>query len=311
MSIDPQVAILLAVMAVSTGSIFARLSQEEAPSLIIAAYRMVVATLFFLPAAVTKYRQNLLNISKKQLLLLTLSGSFLALHFASWITSLEYTTVASSVVLVSTVPLWVALFSSVFLREKLGPMLIVGLVIALAGVVIVSLGESCAISRGSFLCTGFSGFLNGENFTGNLLALIGALGASGYIIVGRKVRQNVPVIPYAFMVYGFSAILLIVGAIFLHQELTGYSLRTYGWMVALALFPQVIGHSTYNWALGYLPATFVAVVLLGEPIGASLLALVFLGEIPAFLELVGGCLILLGIYLAARAQNAGRNSARN
>jgi drug/metabolite transporter (DMT)-like permease len=296
--LGPQAAIFLGVLAISTGSIFARLAQQEAPSLVVATYRMVLATLFFLPWAVTKYRQVILGFTKKQVLLILLSGFFLALHFATWITSLEYTTVASSVVLVTTVPLWVAIISTVFLKEKPGSLLMIGLFVALIGGVIVSMGMSCYVD-GTVNCSGFSEFFHGRYFYGNLLALAGAWAASGYMVIGRKVRATVDVVPYAFAVYGFSAIILLITSIVLGLNLTGYSNETYLWLVALAFFPQVVGHSTYNWALGYLPVTYVAVVLLGEPIGASILALIFLGEIPSFIEVIGGLLILLGIYLAS------------
>lgn len=301
--IGPQAAIFLGVLAISTGSIFARLAQQEAPSLVVSTYRMVLATLFFFPWAITKYRHVILGYTKKQVLLILLSGVFLALHFACWITSLEYTTVASSVVLVSTVPLWVAIISAVFLKEKPGSLLMLGLFIALIGGAVVGLGMSCFIMDGTINCTGVSEFFHGRYYYGNLLALAGAWAASGYMVIGRKVRATVDVIPYAFTVYGFSAIILLVTSIVLGLNLTGYSNETYLWLAALAFFPQVIGHSTYNWALGYLPVTYVAVVLLGEPIGASILALIFLGEIPSFFEVFGGVLILLGIYLASLTQN--------
>ena len=307
--IGPQAAIFLGVLAISTGSLFARLAQQEAPSLVVSTYRMVLATLFFLPWAVTKYRKIILGFTKKQVLLILISGIFLALHFASWITSLEYTTVASSVVLVTTVPLWVAIISAVFLKEKPGSLLLIGLVIALIGGAIVGLGMSCTIIDGSINCSGFSEFFYGKYFYGNILALVGAWAASGYMVIGRKVRATVAVVPYAFTVYGFSAIILLITSIFLGLNFTGYSNETYLWLVALAFFPQVIGHSTYNWALGYLPVTYVAVVLLGEPIGASLLALIFLGEIPSFFEVFGGVLILIGIFLASWTQTIKDGSA--
>ena len=151
-------------------------------------------------------------------------------------------------------------------------------------------------------CSGFSRFFYGRNFYGNVLALVGAWAASIYMVIGRKVRGKVALVPYAFTVYGFSAILLLITTILLGLNLTGYSSETYFWLVALAFFPQVIGHSTYNWAFGYLPVTYVAVVLLGEPIGASILAMIFLEEIPSFFELFGGILILIGIFLASLSQ---------
>ena len=138
---------------------------------------------------------------------------------------------------------------------------------------------------------------------GNSLALAGAWAVSGYIIIGRKVRVKISLIPYIFLVYGTAAIALLVMMFAAGESPRGYPTQTYGWIFLLAVFPQLIGHSTYNWALRYLPASFVAVTTLAEPIGSAVLAYFILEETPTRGVLIGGLFILIGIYLAAQPRN--------
>jgi drug/metabolite transporter (DMT)-like permease len=230
-----------------------------------------------------------------------LSGIFLAAHFATWITSLEYTTVASSVVFVATGPLWVALLSPLLLRERLPRAALVGLVIAVAGGTVIGLSDACTWDRGLH-CPDLSQILQGRAMWGNFLALMGAWTVSGYLIIGRKLRTRISLIPYIFLVYGIAAAALILTLMITRQSTFGYPAQTYVWILLLAVFPQLIGHSTFNWALGYLPAAFVAVTTLGEPIGSAALAFFLLQETPTSLVIAGGVLILLGIYFASRGE---------
>lgn len=298
--VPPPVALFLGILAVSTASIFIRFAQEDAPSLVIAAYRLGLATLLLAPIALTRHRVELSSLNRKQVGLLLLSGVFLALHFAAWITSLEMTTVATSVVLVTTTPLWVAIVSPVVLRERLSPVVWVGLVVALIGGTIVGLRESCQITGFRLACDGLIDLSSGESLQGNLLALMGAWMAAGYITVGRQVRARLSLVSYTFLVYGVSAAVLLVLVLVARQPLVGYSPQTYLWFVLLAVVPQLLGHSTFNWALRYLPAAYVSIALLGEPIGTTILAMIFLREAPVPVEVLGGAMILAGIYLASR-----------
>src|SRR5215211_3985606 len=140
---------------------------------------------------------------------------------------------------------------------------------------------------------------------GNFLALIGAWTVSGYLIIGRKLRttRSVSLIPYIFLVFGISAIVLLAAMSIAGQSPFGYRAQTYGWIFLLAAFPQLIGHSTYNWVLRYIPATLVALITLAEPIASAILAYMILSETPSRGVLAGGLLILLGIYLASRSKN--------
>jgi drug/metabolite transporter (DMT)-like permease len=292
-------AIVIAVLAVSTASIFIRFAQREAPSIVIAALRLGFAMVAIAPFAITRYRSELRALNRHELLLGALSGGCLAIHFAAWITSLEYTSIVSSVVLVSTGPLWVALFSPLFLREPLIRPVLIGMLLALLGGTIIALGDSCQIDHG-LVCPSFSGFLRGEPLLGNFLALVGAWALAGYLMIGRSLRSRMSLVPYIFVVYGVAAAALFAAMFGSGQSPTGFSGMTYVWILLLALIPQLIGHSTFNWALRYLPVTLVAITTLGEPIGSAVLAYFILKEIPASLTIFGGVLILAGIYVSSR-----------
>ncbi len=297
-----------AILAVSTASILIRFAQRDAPSLTIAALRLAFATLLLAPLAMARYRGQLSHMSRREVLLGFLAGGFLAIHFATWISSLEYTSVASSVVLVSTGPLWVALVSPFILGERLRRAAVLGLGLAILGGVIIGAADVCRWA-GGIQCDGVSQFLRGRSTLGNFLALVGAWAVSGYLVVGRRVRPTVALVPYVLIAYGSAAICLLIAMLAAGQSPIGLKPVTYLWLVLLAAVPQLIGHSTYNWALGFLPAALVAVATLGEPVGSAVLAYFILNERPGLLVLCGGGLILTGIYLAARGSSAPAGSA--
>jgi len=293
----------IAILATSTASLFIRYAQAEgAPSLVIAAVRLTIATLILAPIALLRHRKELLNLTRNDLILGIVSGTFLAIHFATWISSLEYTSVASSVVFVSTGPLWVAILSPLFLNERLTRVAIVGLVLALLGGTVIGLSDACVIQNG-IQCPQLSQVLEGRAMWGNFLALCGALAVSGYLIIGRKVRAKMSLIPYIFLVYGVSAIVLNIFMFISGKSPLGHSSNAYGWIILLAVVPQLIGHSMFNYLLKYLSATMVAVTTLSEPIGSAVLAYIFLREYPATAVVIGGILILIGIYLTSKKGN--------
>ena len=293
-------AIIIAVLAVSTASIFIRFAQNDgAPSLVIAALRLGFATVLLAPIALTKHLEEIKRFTLNEIMLGIFSGIFLAVHFATWISSLEYTSVASSVVFVSTGPLWVALLSPLLMKEHLARTAIFGLGLSLAGGTIIGLSDACVWDAG-LSCPALQDVMQGRAMWGNFLALLGALTVTGYLIIGRKLRSRVSLVPYIFMVYGMAAIALIVIMLVSGNSPFGFAPKTYGWIFLLAALPQLIGHSTYNWALKYLPAALVAVMTLGEPIGSAILAFFILNETPTLATLIGGALILAGIYLASR-----------
>jgi drug/metabolite transporter (DMT)-like permease len=298
-AVSPLLALFFGILAVSTASIFIRYAQADAPSLVIAAYRLSLATLFLAPVAVTRHRSELYALSGKELGMALLSGLFLALHFAAWISSLEYTTVASSVVLVTTTPLWVALMSPFTLKEPVTRIVMVGMGAALAGGVIVGMSDSCTLRGLVLSCPPWQEFIRGDAFLGDLLALLGALAAAAYVIIGRRLRGKMTLVGYIFLVYGMAAVVLVMVMLASGNRPWGYPPVVYLWFVLLALIPQLIGHSTFNWALRYLSAAYVSITLLGEPIGSTILAYFLLHEEPTGMKIFGAILILAGIYVAS------------
>jgi drug/metabolite transporter (DMT)-like permease len=171
--------------------------------------------------------------------------------------------------------------------------------VALIGGTIIALSDACTWD-GGLECSGLNRVIQGRAMWGNFLALAGAWSVSGYLLLGRKLRAKMSLIPYIFLVYGISAIVLIAIMAAAGQSPIGYPIRVYGWIFLLAAFPQLIGHSTYNWILRYIPATLVAIVTLVEPVASAVLAYFILRESPAAGVLLGGPFILVGIYLASR-----------
>lgn len=292
--------LLIAILAVSTSSIFIRFAQTDgAPSLVIAALRLTFAALLLAPLALTRHRAELQSLTRKQIVWGGVSGLFLAVHFGTWISSLEYTSVASSVVFVSTGPLWVALLSPMILNEKLRRPAIVGLGLAILGGVVIGLSDACVLQSG-LQCPELGQILQGRAMWGNFLALAGAWAVTGYLIIGRKLRAGMSLIPYIFLVYGMAAVTLIFIMFAAGQSPFGYAPKTYGWIFLLAAVPQLIGHSTYNWLLKQLSATLVAITTLTEPVGSAFLAYIILDESPKRAVMFGGLTILAGIYLVAK-----------
>jgi drug/metabolite transporter (DMT)-like permease len=305
----PVLALIFGICCVSTAAIFIRAAQSEgAPSLVIAAYRLAGATLVLMPIVWFRQRAELKVLRLSQVGLALLSGFFLALHFATWVSSLEYTTVASSVVLVSTTPLWVALFSAVVLREPPGRWVAIGLALALVGGVVIGVSDVCSIADGTLVCSSGGGLVGGKTLLGDILALVGAWTVSGYLTIGRRLRASVSLATYTFLVYGMAAVVLLVMVAISGERMVGYAPRTYLWFALLALIPQLLGHTTFNWALRYLSASYVSINLLGEPIGSTILAYFILKEIPTPLKLAGAGLILMGIYFASRVEQPSNHS---
>jgi len=282
------------IAAVSTASIFIRYAQAEAPALVIATYRLAIASIVLLPVASLRYPIQARRLRTKEWKLAFASGIFLAIHFATWIASLEYTSVASSVVLVSTSPLWVAITAWLLLGERLTRPAIAGLITALAGSLIITFSDTMQPTGSAPLF-------------GNVLALLGAFAVAGYWLIGRRLRANLSLVPYVTIVYSAAALVLFVTTIVTSQPLVGYSSMIYVWFLLLAFVPQLVGHSSFNWTLARLPATFVAVATLGEPIGASVLAFFLLSETPTILKTAGAALVLAGIAVTMLNQKSVRS----
>ncbi|MGD8490281.1 MAG: DMT family transporter [Anaerolineae bacterium] len=276
------------IVAISFASIFIRLAQGEGvPTLSIAAWRLIVASAVLLPYAWITRRDEIRSLSGQEWRLLAASGVFLGLHFATWIASLAYTSVASSVVLVSMGPVFVGLGSWIFLQERPGRQLAIGIVVAAVGSIIISGGD---LGQG------------GDQLWGDLLALTGAIMIASYLMIGRKVRAARSLITYVALVYGVAMVVVLLIVAVTGQPMLGFSPAAYGWMLALGLVSQIVGHSTLNWALHYLTATYVSLVTLSEPVGSGILAYLLLDEQISSSTILGGLLVLVGIYVASQAE---------
>ncbi len=285
----PYVRVILALIAsvaiISSASILIKLA--DAPVLVIAAYRLGIAALILAPLTLTLRRDHLTALSSRDWLIAAVAGSFLGLHFIAWIASLEYTSVASSVVLVTINPIFVGLGMVVVFRERLHPLLVWGIALSVTGGILI----------------GYSDFqVEGQALYGDMLALLGAVFHSGYLLLGQRLRRRLDLLPYITVVYGMAALLVLISALVTQQSFTGYAPATYLFMLLLALGPQLLGHTAYNWTLRYVSAAVVAVAILGEPVGASILAYFILDEHLTLLQIGGGALVLLGIYLALQTQ---------
>ncbi len=271
----------IGVAAVSCAAILIR--EADAPVLVIAAYRMGLAAI---PAGTLALATSRREGSRERLSLWPLlAGVFLALHFGFWIASLQQTSVIASVVLVTTNPLFVGLASPFLLRERVPAAVWIGIAISMAGA-----GLMAAEDIGEGLGT----------IVGDLYALLGAVFGAAYWMTGRAARRQMSWAGYTGGAYTAAAVLLIAAVLIAREPFTGYSAKTFVMFGLLALVPQLVGHSAINWSLGYVPAALVAIAILGEPVGATALAVLFLGETPSGLEIAGGLLVLAGVYAALR-----------
>ena len=289
----PFVVLGIGLIAISFGAILARFAQGYGlPSLTIATLRLGLAALLISPVALYKSRRALLSLNRRQVLLTLGAGFFLALHFATWISSLEYTSVASSTALVTTNLLWIGIASFVLFGDKPSRLMGIGMAVSLSGSLLIFWSDNAQ-----------GGGAQGSNpLLGNALAIIGSWCFSTYLLLGRRLRADMPLPAYVWLAYGTAALFLLLACRGADIPLSGYSLPAYLVALGMALGPQLLGHTSYNWSLKHVSPTFVAVVTLGEPVGSAAMAWVFFGESFALLQGIGFVLLLAGIYLAARGE---------
>ncbi len=278
------------VLIVSAASILIRYALAEGlPAISVAALRLAIAAVVLLPMLIAMRRDELTGLTRRDWMLAAGAGAFLALHFASWILSLEYTSVASSVALVTTNPIWIGLGSWLVLRERLSGRMVIAIGMALAGSTVVFLADENIATASA-----------PQPMLGNTLALIGSLAMCGYLMIGRRLRAGVTLLAYVGVVYAVAAVFLVATALAFSAPLVTISATAWLIVLALALGPQLLGHTAFNWSLKHFPATVVAVAILGEPIGSTILAWLMLGESIGVVKIGGMVLLLGGIVLAAR-----------
>jgi len=272
----------IGLVAISLAAIFIRYA--DAPGVVVAAYRMMIATVILLPLSVPALRR--VQLTRQTLLYSLLAGLCLAIHFATWISSLSLTSVTASVSIVASQPLWVALFSWVFLGLTPSFLVLMSVMLAVVGGSLISFGDFGAGSA---------------PLIGNGLALIGAVSAAAYYLLGRAVQQTgVSLHAYVGLAYGCAALVLAPLPLLFRMSYTNYSLETFFWIALLALIPQLVGHTSVNYALNYLSPTVVATAVLLEPVGASVFALLLFKEVPSNTVLLGAFILLTGVLLTVQ-----------
>lgn len=291
------VVIVIAIVATSSAAILIRLALDEAmPPLLIACARLLIATVALTPIALRRYGSRLAAITRDELKLIGLSGICLAVHFTAWVSSLQYTSVLVSVVIVSTGPIWVAILEVLFLHVRLSRLVVVGLLVALTGGLFIGVPlDGALVAAGA--AEDFS-----ATVTGALLSLVGALTVSVYMLIGRKLRTRLPVIPYIWLVYGVASICALVVIGLTATPVSGFRAQGYFVLLAMGLAPQLLGHSSLNYLLEYFPAAMVSMFSQLEPIGSAILAVILFGELPPGKQVAGSVIIIIGVILASRGE---------
>lgn len=277
----------LGVLSFTLAPIFVRWA-SEGPGVAVAVWRTVTAALLLAPFAMGRLRTEGRKLSQRDVLFIVAAGVLLGLHFVAWIESLYHTSVASASVLVTTSPIFLVVLGYVLLGEQLGRSTVASIVGAVVGAALIGWADVGAVMMG------------GRALWGNALALGASVLVSGYLLIGRVVRQRVSWLTYVFPLYAVSAATTLAVAWLQGVPLLGYSWPFYGWCIALALGPQLLGHGSFNYALQFVPAALVSMLALLEPVGASVLAYAFFGEVPDPLSVVGMLTVLGAVAYVIR-----------
>lgn len=278
--IHPYVALTIAVISVSTSAIFVKLT--DAPAGVIAFYRLFLSFLFITPIFLLKYRYSLFKITKKDWIFAFIAGVLLAFHFILWFESLNFTSVASSVVLVTLQPLFAFIGTYLFFKEKVGIKGVISAVVAVLGSIVISWGD--------YLISGWALF-------GNILALLACAFVTGYLLFGQNVRKRIELIPYTFLVYGVSSVTLFLYVILVGDPLVGYKSSDWMYFILLALIPTLLGHSLFNWVIKWVSTNVISMSILFEPVGAIILAYYLLNERLTWTQAIGGMIVMLSIAI--------------
>jgi len=280
------ILLFIGLMAISSSAVLVRMA--HAPAVAIAAYRLTIAAFLLLLSRPRSLLTATAQLTPRIFFLSLVSGAALAIHFIAWIQSLVFTTISTSVVLLSTAPFFVALLGWLFLRERVRLQFYFAVIVAIIGMAVVTYDDSTQ-PDGSAL--------------GNALALLGAAGLAGYLVSGKLVQKHISSMNYAVLSYSSAAGFVLICSYFSDTQLRGFTSETYVFLVLIALVPQLLGHTSFNVALHYFTAPFVAAIMLGEPVLATILGAIFLNEIPAISQIVGCTIILVGVFMVIRAEH--------
>ena len=276
--INPYIPIIIGVISISLSAIFVKLAEAE--SGVIAFYRMLFSVLIMSPLFFLKYKHELKSLNKKDWLFTSVAGVFLAFHFILWFESLNYTSVASSTVLVTLQPIFALAGTYLFFKEKISVKAIVATVVAISGSILIAWGD-------------FK--ISGDAFYGDVLALIACAFITGYFLFGQEVRKRLSLITYTMVVYSVSTIVLFLYVLIVDQSFGPYDSNEWLLFLLLAIVPNLLGHNLFNWAIKYVSTNIISISILFEPIGATLLAFIIFGEYLTYIQVLGGVIVIVGI----------------
>ena len=276
--INPYIPIIIGVISISLSAIFVKLAEAE--SGVIAFYRMLFSVLIMSPLFFLKYKHELKSLNKKDWLFTSVAGVFLAFHFILWFESLNYTSVASSTVLVTLQPIFALAGTYLFFKEKISVKAIVATVVAISGSVLIAWGDFR---------------VSGDAFYGDVLALIACALITGYFLFGQEVRKRLSLITYTMVVYSVSTIVLFLYVLIVDQSFGPYDSNEWLLFLLLAIVPNLLGHNLFNWAIKYVSTNIISISILFEPIGATLLAFIIFGEYLTYIQVLGGVIVIVGI----------------
>ena len=278
--INPYIPIIIGIISVSLSAIFVKLSSAD--SGIIAFYRMLFTVLLMSPIFFYKYLHELKLLTRKQWLFSTIAGIFLAFHFILWFESLNYTSVASSTVLVTLQPIFAFVGTYIFFKEKVSIKGIIGALIAIGGSVLIAWGD-------------FK--ISGQALYGDILALVACALVTAYFLFGQEVRKHLSLMTYTMVVYSISTIVLFIYCVIKEESFGPYASNEWIIFLLLAIIPNLLGHNMFNWAIKYVSANVISVSILFEPIGAAILAFFIFNENLTHFQLIGGGIVIVGIML--------------
>jgi drug/metabolite transporter (DMT)-like permease len=265
-------------------------------------WRLFPAFLILTPFVLRRYRGQIANIRRRDLMFILAAGILLGVHFNFLAASLVYSTILVSQVITNTGPIWVAILEITVFKEKLGRWVIIGIFIAFAGGIVIALAPSLETSTTIETTVRPDTLPDPNPLLGGVLALGAAIGGAVYLLIGRKVRSRVSLLPYIWMVYGIASVSAVIVSGISQKPLIGYSLEAWLWCLAVAVFVTLLGHGSFNYALGYLPATIVSISSQIVSVLAAIVAFFFLKETPLGLEMLGSSIIMGGVILSIIGQ---------
>lgn len=278
--IHPYIPIIIGVISVAMSAIFVKLATAEAG--VIAFYRMLFSVLIMFPLFYTKYRHEVKDLTKKDWTYSTIAGVFLALHFIFWFESLNYTSVASSTVLVTLQPIFAFIGTYLFFKEKISWQALLSAMVAISGSIIISWGD-------------FQ--IGGTAFYGDMLALLGCAFITTYLLFGQDVRQRLSLITYTFIVYSISTIALFFYVLIKGESFGPHPAMDWVWFLLLAIIPNLFGHTLFNWSLRWVSTNVISIAILFEPVGAAMMAYYIFNETLSMSQIIGGSIVIIGIGL--------------